>query len=144
MNKSFWYSAGLIIFLCCTGCVNNLRHIDVVKYPIPICNSFEDAVRQATRYNQWRIIDAQPGKIACLLMIRKHSLVVNVFYDDRFFYIDYERSTNLNYHSSEDLIDKHYAIWTRKLAKDIQVFASKQNSKPLNENSLKTQTENQK
>ena len=144
MSRSFWYSAVLIIVLCCAGCVNNLRHIKVVKYPTPICNNFEDAVKQATRHSQWRIIDAQPGKIACLLMIRKHSLVVNVFYDDKFFHIDYESSTNLNYRSSENLIDKHYVIWTRKLAKDIQVFASKQNSKTLNEDNLETQTEKQK
>ena len=116
MIKRFWHLAGLILALCCLGCVNNLRSIGVVKYPMPACASFEEAVRQATRKDQWRIIEMQPGKISCLLMIRQHSLIVNIFYDDKSFYIDYENSTNLNYRPSEDLIDKHYAKWTQKLA----------------------------
>ena len=130
MNKRFLYLAGLILVLCCASCVNNLRPIEVVRYPTPVCNNFEDAVKKAVIHNQWRIIGIQPGKIACLLMIRRHSLIVNVIYDDKYFYIDYERSTNLNYRSSRDLIDKHYVTWTRKLAKDIQAFAAKQNAKP--------------
>ena len=105
------------------------------RYPTPVCNSFEDAVKQAASHSQWRIIGTQPGKITCLLMVREHSLVVNVIYDDKFFYIDYERSTNMNYHSSRDLIDRHYAKWTRKLAKNIQIYAAKQSSTPAKEDS---------
>jgi hypothetical protein len=92
------------------------------------------AIKIAADGLHWRIIGEVPGVIQASLLIRTHTAVVTIRYDESNYWIDYQDSVNLGY-SPNDMrrngpsprivkgprIHRNYNLWVDQLAKRIAI-----------------------
>jgi len=126
MKRIFWFVASLAMMFCSVSCVSGQQLVDNTQYSMPACKDFVAAVRKAAIGRRWSVTKVEPGKITCSLMVRQHTAVVDVVYDDKYFSIVYVDSSNMKYDPVGGAINKHYNNWVRNLARDIRIFASQQ------------------
>ena len=63
----------------------------------------------------WTFTDAGPGKLTCTLVVRRHTLVMNLAYEDGKYSLGYKDSTNLNYDKADNTIHSNYNGWIQNL-----------------------------
>ena len=74
---------------------------------------YADAIIAAGNKLNWLCKKVQPGKVDCVLDVRKHSVSVEVVYDANKFSINYVSSLNLCYENKK--IHSKYQKWVNKL-----------------------------
>ncbi len=67
----------------------------------------------------WKIEDKGPGQLQGMLMLRTHTAIVDIMYDEKAYSIKYNNSTNLDYKNGT--IHKNYNGWIQNLEKAINV-----------------------
>lgn len=83
--------------------------------------SIEAAIIKASTERGW-IPEKQPNTniIECTLLVRKHSLVIDIAYSLNGYTMTYKSSSNLNYDPAKNTIHSKYDNWTNNLNIDIQ------------------------
>ena len=69
----------------------------------------------------WQITPSGPGKAFAVLMVRKHTVTVDVSYTSGQYSIKYRDSTNMDYDPERKLIHGNYNKWVQTLMTDTRV-----------------------
>lgn len=100
---------------------NGLREIyDVINAPISKGHSIEaieKAIFTSGKQNNWLMKKQKEGFILAKKVIRKHTMVVRISYDQAHFSINYITSENLKYQGY--YIHRNYNVWIQQLEQGI-------------------------
>jgi len=68
----------------------------------------------------WTFADAEPGKMVCTIVVRTHTLVMDLAYEDGKYSLNYKNSINLDYKDTDGkkTIHRSYVNWNTYLMKD--------------------------
>jgi hypothetical protein len=84
--------------------------------------SVKEGILRAMRLRDWTAQSTSNSKIVAQVIVRgKHTLVVDIHFDNNSFDIDYKNSTNLNYavNNGEEQIHPNANTWMSNLSTDI-------------------------
>jgi len=82
-------------------------------------NQVEEAIKRAAVRRGWRIKKVADNLLEATIQVRKHTVVINIPYDNHGYRINYVKSKNLNYNSQTNTIHKSYNRWVKNLVYDI-------------------------
>ena len=91
----------LMILLVSSGCERVRPIYQVENHPIPqlttplTLKQIETRIIKAGKLRKWRIGQIEPGRLRGLISWRRHSAMVTIEFDQRFFSIRYKSSNNL-------------------------------------------------
>jgi hypothetical protein len=67
----------------------------------------------------WKIDETTSGQLRGMLMLRAHTAIIDIMYDENTYSIKYNSSTNLEH--SKGTIHKNYNGWIQNLQREIDV-----------------------
>ncbi|MFY9317170.1 MAG: hypothetical protein WAO95_16630 [Burkholderiales bacterium] len=129
LSKMIRISAAIALVALLTGFGAGTPVYNVASAPIPpnpaaTLENIEKAIIRAGLQLGWKIAPQGPGKAEGVLVLRKHTAVVDITYDTKGFSITYKSSINLDYKPETKTIHSNYNGWIKNLEKAIIVQAS--------------------
>ena len=112
-----------------TGC-NRVKHIhNVQDTPYPTWQGqsvtqedISNAIMKAGRSLTWIMKEKDEGHIEGTLILRSHTAIVDIYYDDSKYSIMYKDSENLLHEG--DYIHRNYNNWVINLTRTINIYLS--------------------
>lgn len=104
--------------------------VDVIDVPIVAGNNqtltdaqVKRAIRIAGATRDWKVTDGESGELIATLLIRAHTAVVTITYDQTHYSILYKDSKALGYDVRDDVqyIHPAYHHWLKNFSKDIKI-----------------------
>jgi hypothetical protein len=129
LNKLTRILAAIAFLSLLTGFGAGTPIYDAVDKPIPqmpttTLENLEKGIIRAGAQLGWKIAPQGPGKAEGVLVLRRHTAVVDITYDTKAFSIIYKSSINLDYKPENKTIHSNYNGWIKNLEKAINVQAA--------------------
>jgi hypothetical protein len=77
------------------------------------------AIKEAGLSTNWKIRKIKEGEAQGKLSDKKHPATIKITYNNKFYSINYVKSKNFKYNSSENTIHKNYNKWVQRLENKI-------------------------
>lgn len=126
--KSLGITILVLFVLLSTGCRTAPIHT-VEDAPFPTWQEknvtqkdIAKAIISAGKSLNWIMKEKSDNHIQGTLLLRSHTAVVDIYYDESEFSIKYNDSTNLNYNGTE--IHRNYNNWVINLTNRITIYLS--------------------
>src|SRR5436190_17327841 len=98
--------------------IYNVVGAPIAPNPAATLDNIEKAIGRAGLQLGWKVAPQGPGKAEAVLVLRKHTAVVDITYDTRAFSITYKSSINLDY-KPDNTIHSNYNGWIKNFEKAI-------------------------
>ncbi len=125
MKKIYWLVLACMMVLV-VGCKSTIPVRDYMNEPLvqygdnakSTMKSVEKSIVKGAVMLGWNTVVNSDSQITATLNIRKHKLVVDIFYDEKSFSVKYKDSVNLKYNGRK--IHRQYANWVTNLIRSIK------------------------
>lgn len=107
--------------LALVGCATSQPVQNLSKQPIPAglsSKQIENSMETAGKMRSWVIKPVKPGLMEGDLYWHGHYAQISIPYNKQYYALNYQNSTNLNYHNGQ--IHRNYNKWITLLNKNIQ------------------------
>ena len=120
----------LLMLLVIVGCTKPIYNVNNEQVFTPEGMTLEEAgllIQEAGTQRGWAMAIVEPGHIVGTLIIRAHTVTVDIDYTITSFSITYKDSINLRYNPETNSIHHNYNRWIRNLEKAILVKLTNSN-----------------
>ncbi|MBQ7189687.1 MAG: hypothetical protein IJR99_09765 [Kiritimatiellae bacterium] len=115
--------AAVTVTIIPSGCIGpgDFRHPPMIELPTytasgnPGAQQMKRGIFTGAARKGWIVTEPVQGKIRCKLVVRAHTVDVDVLYTDNSFTIRYADSTNLHYDPETKTIHRRYTTWVQGL-----------------------------